>query len=188
MSEEWRTIPGFSDYAVSSEGRVKRSAPDRYGRNCGMILKPVARPDGYSQVTLHRDARQQVRLIHRIVCEAFHAPSPGDSYHAAHSDGNRANNRANNLRWATASDNNADKIWHGTIRSGADHHARLKPDCMPRGTKHGNAKLTDTAIQSIRRDARRQRDIAAEYGVSQSLISMIKNGHIWAHLSKGDVS
>lgn len=49
-----------------------------------------------------------------------------------------------------------------------------------RGEQHGGAKLTLDAVQAIRRDSRPQARIAAEYGVSQSLVSQIKRGKVWA--------
>jgi hypothetical protein len=185
LVEEWRPVVGFPDYAVSSKGSVRRVRADRHGRISGRNLVGIARPDGYLQVTLHESTVQTVRLVHRIVCEAFHGPCPGKGFHAAHGDGNRAGNHASNIRWATISDNNRDKIFHGTIRCGADHHANLRPECMPRGSSHGNAKLSDAAVQRIRADPRRQRQIAADHGVSQSLVSLVKLGRIWAHVEKG---
>lgn len=179
--EEWRVIASYPDYAVSSLGNIKRVLPDHYGRGVGRVMTPVVGNHGYLVVTLHNHGKQRTLLIHRIVCEAFNGPAP-DEFHAAHSDGNKRNNTAANLRWATAVDNNADKHFHGTIRCGDDHHARLKPETMPRGEGHGNSKLTASAVLAIRTDGRPHAQIAAEHGVSKSLISMVKNRAIWAHV------
>lgn len=179
--EEWRVVASHPDYAVSSLGNVKRVQPDRYGRGAGRMMTPVVGNHGYSVVTLHNRGRQRTLLIHRLVCEAFHGPAP-DDFHAAHNDGDKRNNAADNLRWATVSDNNADKHFHGTIRCGDDHHARTKPETMPRGEGHGNAKLTAVSVAAIRDDQRPQSQIAAAHGVSQSLISMVKSRAIWAHV------
>ena len=40
--------------------------------------------------------------VHRIVCSAFHGPSPSKTHVVDHVDTNRANNRAENLRWLSA--------------------------------------------------------------------------------------
>jgi hypothetical protein len=181
--EVWKAVVGFSDYEVSSQGRVRRSRPDRHGRMSRAPLTPALGNHGYHVVSLHKDARQVVRMVHRIVCEAFHGPAPSPVHQAAHGDGVRTNNLAANLRWATPAENNLDKHRHGTMRTGEAHHAIANPACMPRGGNHGNAKLTDEAVASIRADSRPQRVIAAEYGVAQSLISLIKNRKIWAHLA-----
>ena len=182
MVEEWRSIPDFPDYAVSSEGRVKRVLPDRHGRIISGLIKPVVRPDGYLVVSLHRNTKQSVKLVHRIVCAAFHGPSPSNEHHAAHGDGDKGNNRAENIRWASPVENNADKRGHGTVLRGAAHPARIKPAYLPRGSAHKNSKLTEEMVLRIRSDSRPQKIIAAEFGVTQSLISMVRTRKIWAHV------
>lgn len=182
MSETWRIIADFPDYAVNDQGVIRRIEADKYGRNCGRRLNPYAGNHGYFVVTLHRGGKQSARLLHRLVCEAFHGPCPGDDFHAAHCDGNKLNNTAANLRWATVSENNRDKLFHGTIRSGDRHHSKLRPETVVRGTSHGNAKLNDEVVMRIRSDERPQREIAADIGISQSLVSLVKNRRIWAHI------
>jgi hypothetical protein len=56
------------------------------------------------------------RLIHRLIAEAFHGPCP-EGMECCHNDGNRSNNRADNLRWDTRTNNHADRIQHGTRRT-----------------------------------------------------------------------
>jgi hypothetical protein len=53
---------------------------------------------------------------------------------------------------------------------------------LPRGSAHENSKITETQALAIRADVRFQKDIAADYGVSQSLVSLIKRGKLWAHV------
>lgn len=181
--EFWREISSHPDYQVSSLGRVKRVKPDRHGRGLGRLIKPILSNNGYLVVSLHHNTRQCVRLVHRLVCEAFHGLPPY-GYQACHNDGNRHNNTPENLRWASPSENNLDKRRHGTLRVGAAHHANTRPACMPRGEAHGNAKLSAKSIAAIRADHRSQRVIADDYGVSQSLISMVKTKAIWAHIEE----
>jgi hypothetical protein len=52
----------------------------------------------------------------------------------------------------------------------------------PVGSRNSQAKLDETAVAKIRRDPRRLIDVAAEYGVSISLVSQIRNRQIWAHV------
>lgn len=52
------------------------------------------------------------------------------------------------------------------------------------GAAHGSAKLTDEQVKAIHADTRKQDDIAASYGISQSTVHRIKaraNGG-WKHL------
>lgn len=180
--EVWKPVVGFDAYEVSSLGRLRRCKPDAYGRGLGRILAGVKRSDGYVCYTLHLDRRQEARLGHRIVCEAFHGPRPHPRWHACHSDGNKANNAADNIRWDSPAGNNADKVAHGTLITGDTHRARSNGGYLPRGEAHKQSKLTEQQVRNIRRDSRAQRLIAADHGVTQSLVSQVRSGRIWKHI------
>lgn len=51
-----------------------------------------------------------------------------------------------------------------------------------KGTRHGNAKLTDEDIRRIRSDARSATSIGRAYGVNPSTICGIKARKGWAHV------
>jgi hypothetical protein len=54
-----------------------------------------------------------------------------------------------------------------------------------RGSKNGAAKLTEESVRHIRRrlkEGELQKTLAAEYGVSQSLIAQIRKGQVWGHV------
>lgn len=50
-----------------------------------------------------------------------------------------------------------------------------------RGERVGTSKLTADQIDAIRKDTRKQRDVAAEYGISQAQVWRIKHRRSWAH-------
>lgn len=52
----------------------------------------------------------------------------------------------------------------------------------PRGSENGRAKLSDEQVRAIRSDSRTQMQIAADYDVSQVLISQIKRRVRWGHI------
>lgn len=120
--EEWRPIPGFIGYyEASSLGRI-RSLPRRgkkrnrvYG---GQIRKPVIAGNGYYGVRLSVHNVKRTYMVHELVCAAFHGakPSPGRTCEVRHLDGNPLNCRADNLCWGTHSENELDKVRHGTHR------------------------------------------------------------------------
>lgn len=51
-----------------------------------------------------------------------------------------------------------------------------------RGAQNSSAKLNDAQVIAIRSDTRPHRTIAPEYGVSASVIGLIKRRRIWTHL------
>lgn len=51
-----------------------------------------------------------------------------------------------------------------------------------RGTRQPNAKLTDEIVLEIRASEESQEVLRKRYGVSQSLISMVKSRRVWAHV------
>lgn len=116
--EEWRPIPGYEGvYEASSLGRVRSLARvDMRGQaRPERILKQATLPSGRLQVNLYRDGKQRIFKVHRLIALAFHGtPEPGQV--VCHNDGDPANNRASNIRWGTASENQLDAVRHGTHR------------------------------------------------------------------------
>lgn len=51
-----------------------------------------------------------------------------------------------------------------------------------RGAANGRALLTEEQVRSIKKDDRRLVDVAKDYGVSVSTISLIRRGKNWAHV------
>lgn len=113
-AEEWRAVVGYEGlYEVSSIGRVRRIV-DRRGKPISRLLKPNLTAK-YRRVHLASPAGSRTHLIHVLMLLAFRGPRPTPRHQSAHGDGNRYNNRIENLRWATSKENTADKALHGTI-------------------------------------------------------------------------
>lgn len=69
------------------------------------ILKPEVLSTGYLRITLRDGKGNRARpRIHQLVATAFIA-NPEDKPEIDHIDGNRKNNRADNLRWVTHEEN-----------------------------------------------------------------------------------
>ena len=184
MKEIWRKVVGFPVYSVSNHGRVKRTVVGSRDGRCG-ILKPWIGTHGYETVCLSINGVYFRRLVHRLVCEAFHGKAPSKSHEVAHNDGTRTNHRADNLRWATRSENITDSIVHGTWKTGNRHFTATNPEKIARGERHGHAVLTDRKVRAIR--AARVfigsgRALAKKYGVSPGIICMIRKRKIWRHI------
>lgn len=121
MQEVWKPVPGYEGlYEVSDEGRVRSLDRDvtqtsRRGalytlRKKGKLLRPGRMPSGHLSVALGRGNSQ---CVHRLVLLAFVGPAP-DKHECCHNNGNPADNRLENLRWGTRSENIKDAIRHGT--------------------------------------------------------------------------
>lgn len=182
--EKWRTIDEFPEYAVSSLGRVKRIITDRKN-HARRILALWIGNHGYPTADLSLSGIVYHRLVHRLVCVAFHGHAPTKLHQVAHADGTRTNNAASNLRWATRSENMEDARAHGTMALGARHGRTQKPEKTPRGERHGHAKLTEADVKAIRAAKRVNgsgRSLAARYGVSPAAISVIRARKTWGHI------
>lgn len=167
---EWRVIPSRPHYEASSDGLIRRATPAR-GTRVGKIKKATLQNAGYLLVQLWDNYVVSGQLVHRLVTEAFHGAPPTALHQAAHRDGNRLNNRADNLSWLTRAENEKDKWSHGTHQFGERNH---------------QAKLTAADVQSIR-VAHDIGDItmtqlAKTFGVGIGQISRIINRERWAHV------
>lgn len=128
MSEQWRPVVGYEGlYEVSDHGQVRsvdRLVP-RGGRPFklkGQLLAQSTMRSGHKRVGLFRDGKGRQYLVHRLVLEAFvRAPEPEEE--CCHGIGGPGDNRLENIRWGTASDNMKDRVLHGT------HHEASKVRC-----------------------------------------------------------
>lgn len=110
--EIWKPIPGYEPYEASSYGRIRSlnksvKAGLRYNTEVirqGKVLKLVAKKDGYLHITLSQANKQTYSNVHRLVAKA-HLPNPDNLPQVNHKNGNKADNRVDNLEWVTASDN-----------------------------------------------------------------------------------
>lgn len=115
VNEVWRAVPRYEGcYEVSNQGRV-RSLPRR--KAPGRVLRPLKHTGGYARIMLWKDGVPWQTFVHRLVALAFLGPAPAGTQ-VAHGNGDKQDNRVTNLRWATPSQNQADRELHGTGRVG----------------------------------------------------------------------
>jgi len=170
MTEEiWKPVPSCAGHEASSLGRV-RPIRSRYTNGRGQGSSGHDNGHGYLQITLHIEGAVVTRYVHRLVCEAFHGPAPSPLHEAAHGDRTPVHNTPDNLRWATKTENDADKKRHGTVLH---------------GERHPMVRLTPDQVIEIRRRlgrGHRQADIADDFGIAPGTVSKIKNRRRWRHL------
>lgn len=93
--EIWKDINGFRElYQISNLGRVRRK--DNF-----KVLKPLSISKGYKGVRLYETKNKAItKKIHRLVAEYF-IPNPLNLPQVNHKDGNKSNNRIDNLEWCS---------------------------------------------------------------------------------------
>lgn len=93
----WRNLLDYPTYDVSDCGDVRNN-------ETGRILKPQRTPAGYLHVTLcDSDGHHQLK-VHRLVAKTF-LDNPENYPQVNHRDGDKSNNRVDNLEWCTQSEN-----------------------------------------------------------------------------------
>lgn len=115
-TERWMPVVGYDGtYEVSNLGAVR--SVDRLGKGGrlwrGQLLSQKKHRNGYLCVNLWLNGKGTMKLVHRLVLES-HVGLPADGTVTCHNDGDATNNRVENLRWDTPSENGYDRVRHGT--------------------------------------------------------------------------
>jgi hypothetical protein len=166
MEEIWKDVPNYEGmYQVSNLGRV-RSLPRKILRKNGVpqtlqghVLRPqVCNSSGHLFVQLGHGNKN---LVHILVARAFIGENPG-GLDVCHNDSNPKNNRVENLRYDTRSNNNIDAVKAGRKKALSAEKVRHIRTLLAEGVE-GTA-------------------IAKEMGVSVSCIYHIKKGRSFGWL------
>ena len=139
ICEEWRDIPNFEGYQVSSLGRVRgidRLCGNRPGVTKGKILKPFRNKRGYLEVNLYNNSKSTAKIIHRLVAKAF-ISNDFNKPQVNHIDGNKLNNEVSNLEWMSNSENQLHAYSLGLQPSRA-------------GENNVKAKITDKSVTELK--------------------------------------
>lgn len=87
---------GYDQYAACRTGRI-------FSLRSGKYLAGVDSPNGYRLVSLSQGGVKKQFLVHRIIAQAF-LPNPDNKRTVNHLDGDKKNNKLENLAWATDSE------------------------------------------------------------------------------------
>lgn len=174
--EIWKDVVGYEGlYQVSDRRRVKRVAGGGHGTRAGRILRQHrCSRTGYQQVSPYQDGRRATKKVHRLVAEAFlECPSPEREVN--HRNGDRTDNRVENLEWVTRSEN---------AKHSYAELDRVPPDL--RGERNGKAKLTRWQVQRIRALYATGKYTTVQLGemfdVSYRTIGQLLTGETWGHV------
>lgn len=177
MEEIWKNVVGFEDfYMVSSNGRmiskeriVKRKKMGDFLQKESFINGSVYH--GYIKVTLRKNGIKKNKFMHCLIAESFLGIKQ-DGMEVCHNDGNRKNNRLDNLRYGTRSDNTKDAIKHGT------HFTPFSK----KGSERSYAKINEQIAKYIKESKDSSGVLAKKFNVSRALISNVRNKKSWVHV------
>jgi hypothetical protein len=163
--EEWRPVEGHVGHEVSSLGRVRSFL--KWGQPGQYQDTPRLR-----RIQTHTISdRPHIRIdkvsyfVHALVCRAFHGPRP-PGLEASHINGNKLDNRAENLVWETHLEN-LDRM--------KAHETRAA------GERHGSSKLSQADVGMIRLGygIKTQQELSDIFGVDESHVSRIVRFKYW---------
>lgn len=102
MKQIFKDIPGYENsYKASNLGNIK--SLKRPGAK-EKLLKGEIDQDGYIRITLKKNGKTKKYKAHRLIMMAFNNTND-PSLQVNHIDGNKKNNKLENLEWCTASYN-----------------------------------------------------------------------------------
>lgn len=157
-------IPEIKDYyTITSDGLI-------YSDNSGLMKTRNRAGTDYQIINLSKlDGSKRTFRVHRLVMMAFNPIENMDELEVNHIDGNKKNNKLENLEWCTASENQIHAFKTGLNKS-------------RRGEESNFSKLTNDDVKKIfelREKGLLQREIAEIVGCTKSNISCILRGKSW---------
>ena len=173
MKERWRAVVGYEGiYEVSDFGNVKRvkAGPSTF---IGKVLVSVPDTRGYMCVCLYNDGKRHTALVHHLVTKSFLGDRPLGR-EVNHINGDKKNNRLENLEYVTSSEN--------------QRHAYRIGLKSNKGEKHPGSKLTEDDVYEILHlleTGVAQAEIARCFDVTRTTIWRIAHGKNWTHLKEG---
>lgn len=166
MEENWKIIEECSYYLISNMGNIKKL------KNLNN-MKPYDR-EGYDRIDLYdsRNKKYLKRSVHRLVAEAF-IPNPLNKPQVNHIDGDKKNNRVENLEWCTQSEN-------------MKHAFKTGLSVSLKGEDAFNSKMTDDKVLLLREmygsGEFLLRELAEEFNIGIASVWNIVNRNTWKHI------
>ena len=163
--EIWKDIPGYEGkYQASTFGKIRsidRTIKRVDGKEIRIRAKTLSSniQNGYPHVNL---GAGKTAKVHSLIALTFLGERP-EKCDVRHKDGNKTNNRLDNLEYGTRSENNLDGY---KIRGRVSRSQKLNPTIAKE-------------IREMLRSGISQRSAAKKYGVSKSTIAAIKNGELY---------
>lgn len=160
------------EYEVTREG-ILISHNSYRGAKRGPLATTRNSVTGYMQVGMWEKlaCKSVLCLVHRIVA-LIHIPNPLGLPEVNHRDGDKANNKAGNLEWATYS---------GNLK-----HAYVTGLRSATGERNGQAKINEAMVRRVRLEVAAgysSNEIYRTLGVTIGIVKDIRRGATWRHVA-----
>ena len=168
MKEIWKVVPYANKYKVSNFGRLVGVT--------GKILRTRKNACGYFVINIHTSPEGKLKTysVHKIVMESFRGERKA-GYTINHIDGNKENNRLENLEYVSHLENMRHAFKMGLV-----------PKDNFLGTRNPKCKLSEKDVIRIRRlystGRYKQSDLSKIFSVDQTQISCIVLRKSWRHI------
>lgn len=166
-NEEWRNVVCASElldigsvYQVSSLGRIRPIGSD-------VLKQTPLKGRGYLVVGLTVSGWNKNFRVHRLVAETFIGSPPAPDSQVNHINGDKGDNRVDNLEWSSPRENTVHAVTTGLI------------------TSETRSKLSTTDVLEIKRlraAGIKRRIVAEQFAVSVHNIKAIDLRKSWKHL------
>lgn len=164
---EWRDIPGYPGYKASDDGQIASFKKDP----SGYILTQHEASNGYMRVAVRSEAHKgNCAGVHRFVAAAF-IPNPNNLPEINHKNGNKKDNRVENLEWVTSSQNHK----HAYKVLGKQSAAKGK-------RFNRKAKLSPTEVRIIRTSTLGISELAEYFGIDQSTVYNVRKRKTYKYI------
>jgi len=164
-------VIGYEGLYKVSVGGEFFSVPKKTHTRSEKKLTPNIYPSGYAGVTLYKNGKPRTFRASRLVAQTY-IPNPLNLPQVNHINGNKLDNRVENLEWCTAKRNIAHAFENGLV---ADR----------KGENNNGSKFTKKQILEVKRLGSMGVDykiIAKQFKMSPQHAWDVVNGRRWAHV------
>ena len=155
MDIMWKIIPDTNRlYLANKNGDIIRAAETvAFGKNTRTLgqrpLSQKTKQNGYKEVNLHLERNKGTsKYVHRLIARTFIGEIP-KGYNVNHKDGDKSNNRLENLEILTCSQNTKHAINNGLFKPKGS-----------KGSKHHRSTTNEKEVKEIRSKHQELRSIS----------------------------
>lgn len=154
------------EYLIYDDGRV-------YDVKLQRFKKPIENKKGYLRYSFYIHGKDKKFFIHRLVLSSFNPVEGMENLQVNHIDGDKKNNKLENLEWCTQSENQIHAFSHGLISRA--------------GEKNSQCKLTEKdvfEIISMLKNKEPYNIISKKFNISKHTIAAIRSKKLWKYITK----